>query len=248
MAWHAKDIDEDRQNYVTGSQESIDNATEMANLLSGQGWSIAAICAFLGNNAAEGGYNPWSWQLQNSGYSTPTYDEFLSWSDDQAREHGYGLVGFTPAKRYINDENETSLKDHGYSPHFRDSAHQGAATDGEAQTVFLFTDVPTNWTGGNYNYYNSVFNAIDVDIRNFYYITFDQFKAGLINGSAIPLDWLTGAFELKYEKPNNALAAQSYNFRCSSAAYWYEYFTGNPPTPTPTHKRMKIWMAMNAWT
>lgn len=247
MAWHARDIDLGG-NYATGSQESIDNANEMANLLAGQGWSIAAICAFLGNNSREGGYNPWSWQLQPTGLATPTYSEFLAWTDEQAKNHGYGLVGFTPAKRYINSENEAALSAHGYAPHFRDSAHQGAATDGEAQTAFLFTDVPTNWSSGLFNYYNAVFTEIGVDIRNFYYITFEQFKTGKIVSSDIPLDYLTGAFELKYEKPYDKGAASSYQGRCSDAAYWYEYFTGHPPTPTPTTRKLKIWMPMNAWT
>lgn len=53
---------------------------------------------------------------------------------------------------------------------------------------------------------------------------------------------LTEAFLRAYENPNDP--SQSLSIRQTNAAYWYEYFTGHPPTPpTPepgTGKKFKL--------
>lgn len=236
MAWHAKSTG----SYSRTSTEGLENARGIADILAADGWVISAIAALLGNGAGESGLNPWRWEGDN----IPTVAQFSEWAT--SNKHGYGIPGFTPPNTYINSTNSTKYAADGYKPNFAD--RPGAPEDGAAQTAYMRDTVPLNWSSGNFDYYNDDFTAIGVDIRNFYYITFDQFKAGKIAGADIQLDYMTGAFELKYEKPRDDLAAQSYRIRCDNAAYWYEYFTGHPPTPTPSNRKLKIWMSMNAWT
>lgn len=55
MGWTA------RNGYLTQA-EMEGNATEVANYLTNQGWSLQAICATLGNMQAESGVNPGIWE------------------------------------------------------------------------------------------------------------------------------------------------------------------------------------------
>lgn len=236
MAWHAKATGA----YSRTSTEGLENATEMANIMAAAGWSIGAIAAMLGNGAGESGLNPWRWEGDN----IPTVAQFSEWATSD--KHGYGIPGFTPPNTYINSANSTKYAADGYKPNFAD--RPGSPLDGAAQTAYMRDTIPQNWSHGLFDYYNDNFTEIGVDIRNFYYITFEQFKLGYVGGSQITLDNLTGAFELCYEKPADWAAASSYRYRCDNAAYWYEYFTGHPPTPTPSTRKLKIWMPMNAWT
>lgn len=222
MSWHCKATG----GYDRTSQEGLDNAEMIAAFLYSEGFCIDAICALLGNGAGESGLNPWRWE---SDY-VPTYNEFANWTYQQSLSHGYGLFGYTPASTYINSTNQQQLAQYGYGPNFSDSA--GSQNDGEAQTKYFATTVSSNWTHNLYNYYYDDFAAIGVDISDFYNITFAQFKSGEYSaGNPIPLEYLTGAFELCYEKPADWAAASSYSYRVSNAAYWYEYFEGHPPTP-----------------
>lgn len=222
MSWHAN---------VTGgydrtSQEALDNAYMLATSLVSEGWTLQSIAALLGNGAGESGLNPWRWE---SDY-VPTYNEFLSWQGQTAQQHGYGIFGFTPASSYINSNNEQTYGRYGYAPNFSDIA--GRPSDGAAQTMYFITTVSANWTHNLYNYYADDFSAIGVDISTFYYITYDQFKAGKDGGgNDLSLAELTGAFELCYEKPADWAAANSYNYRVSNATYWYQVLEDNPPTP-----------------
>lgn len=222
MSWHCKSTG----GYSATSQEGLDNATEFALFLQSQGFCIEAVCAILGNGAGESGLNPWRWE---SDY-VPTYNEFLGWSGQVAQQHGYGLFGFTPASSYINAQNQQSLAQYGYGPNFSDIS--GSQRDGEAQLKYFVSTVQANWTHNLFNYYYDDFIAIGVDISNFYNLTFQEFQTGIDrNGNPIPLDYLTGAFELCYEKPADWAASNSYNYRTSNASYWYTYFQGHPPTP-----------------
>lgn len=222
MPWHAKSTG----SYDRTSQEALDNAYMLATALVSEGWSIPAIAALLGNGAGESGLNPWRWE---SDY-VPTYNEFLGWSGQIARQHGYGIFGFTPASNYINSTNEQTYARYGYAPNFSDRA--GNASDGEAQTRYFITTVAANWTHTNYGYYAPYFSAIGVDISTFYYYTYQQFTSGKdANNNDIPIADLTGAFELCYEKPANTAAASSYNARVNNANYWYQVLILNPPTP-----------------
>lgn len=222
MSWHAKSTG----GYDRTSTEALDNANMLASALMSEGWVIPSIAALLGNGAGESGLNPWRWE---SDY-VPTYNEFLGWSGQQAQQHGYGIFGFTPASSYINNANQQAYASYGYAPNFSDRA--GNATDGEAQTRYFITTVSANWTHNLFNYYADNFSAIGVDISDFYYLTYDQFKTGKDGGgNDVPLDFLTGAFELCYEKPADWAAANSYKYRVSNAVYWYNVLMNNPPAP-----------------
>ena len=220
--WYAKATG----SYSRDSLEGKANATELANALMNEGWSINAVCAMLGNGAGESGLNPWRWESDD----VPTYSEYRSWTDDEAMSHGYGLFGFTPASKYI--EGGKTLV--GYAPNFSDS--RGSPSDGNAQTLYFKSTVQGAWNQGLYDYYKDDFAAIGVNIDNFYFMTFNEFTAG--NDT---LENLTGAFELLYEKPADWAAASSYEHRVDSAKYWATYFSANPPTPTPVVKRLPIW-------
>lgn len=227
--WNAKSTG----GYSSTSQEGRENANEMASTFLSVGFSIDAVSAMLGNSAGEGGLNPWRWE---SDY-VPTYSEYLSWSGQTAMVHGYGLFGFTPARSYI----EAAKSIDGYAPNFSDKA--GNPSDGQSQTIFMTTYVEQNWSHSLHNYYADNFAAIGVNIDDFYYMTYDDFK----NGNA-SLDNLTGAFELCFEKPNDAAAASSYAHRVSEAYKWYEYFEGHPPTPHPIKRKgMPIWMMIRPY-
>lgn len=227
--WHAK---------ITGgfggvgNTEAEDNANEMRKVLSDNGWSVAACAALLGNSAGEGGLNPWRWESDN----VPTYAQFLEWSTSAPMKHGYGLLGFTPAKSYINDSNASKYAKDGYAPNFSD--RPGKASDGGGQMAYFADTWAANFTTNLYNYYNSTFSAIGVDINTFYYITADEFMAGKdTSGNIYTMEQMVGAFETKYEKPNNAAAASSYAHRVEQGKKWYEYFTGHPIPPTPSKSR-----------
>ena len=214
------------------SPECRDNGSEMAATFMSRMWSVAAISAALGVWSHESGLNPWSWE---SAY-TPTVAEFQSWGAEQGRIHGYGLAGFTPPSLYINSANSSLA---GYAPNFADQP--GQPSDGNAQTLFLTDLVPRGWTHNLYNYYNNAFNESGLwpqnYIDNFYWMSFNDFKTG-----AYSVDYLTGALLLCFGKGNAAGSARSLASRQEDARGWYEYFTGNPPAPTPTTRpSMPIW-------
>lgn len=218
-AWHAKATGA----YDRTSQEAIDNVQMIARALVSQGWSLYSVAALLGNGAGESGLNPWRWE---SDY-VPTYNEFLGWQGSVAQQHGYGLFGFTPASSYINSTNEQRFARYGYGPNFSDIA--GRATDGGAQVRYFITTVQPNWTHNLYNYYWDNFNAIGVNIDLFYNMTYSEFTSGKdAQGNDIPIEYLTGAFELCYEKPADWAAANSYNYRVSNARYWYDVIKDMP--------------------
>lgn len=238
MAWHAK---------VTGgydrtSQEALDNANMLATALVSQGWSLKSIAALLGNGAGESGLNPWRWE---SDY-VPTYNEFLGWQGQVAQQHGYGIFGFTPASSYINSNNQQAYASYGYAPNFSDV--QGNPSDGEAQTRYFITTVSANWTHNLFNYYDDNFVGIGVDISEFYWLTYDQFKNGYdANGNEMSIAQLTGAFELCYEKPADWAAANSYFYRVSNAEYWYNVLINNPPVPVGDGDDFTIMFYLKPW-
>lgn len=201
--WHAKTTG----GYSRDSQEALDNVHQIGIILNEQGWAVEAMAAFLGNGAGESGLNPWRWESDD----IPTVQQFND-SYGSSTSHGYGLVQFTPPNKYINATNSELS---GYGPNFADSP--GKASDGNSQILFLNNHIPQDWSGGLYDYYADDFDAIGVDISTFYYMTFEEFKAG--NGT---LSELTGAFCLKYERPADWAAASSYNTRVSNAEYWLE--------------------------
>lgn len=224
MSWHAKTTG----GYIASSIEGRENGTEIANVLLLAGWHIDSVAALLGNGAGESGLNPWRWESD----VVPTVAQFRAWTPAQAQSHGYGLLGFTPASSYINDINAGRYT--GYAPNFADAG--GSPTDGAAQIAYFNETVEPNWLHALYTYYKDDFDAIEVNIDEFYWMTFEEFKSG-----AFSMPQLVGAFELCYEKPADYAAASSYAHRLSQALNWKAYFAEHPPQPVPpTPKRRKL--------
>lgn len=229
--WYAKP----RYGYSVGSTEGTANATEIASYLASKEYTLESICAILGNIGGEGGLNPWSWE----GQYIPTVSEFQNWTTEEAKTHGYGLVGFTPANRYINSQNESELFDYGYAPNFADAP--GEPEDGMAQTVFFESEIEytinTTSPGWALGYYGPTFESelgfTSEQLLAMLSYSYADFKTD----STIPLEQLTGWFELRYEKPAATRtvgdtvthpAADSYWNRVSVAQYYYNYFSENP--------------------
>lgn len=132
---------------------------------------------------------------------------------------GYGLPGYTPVSKYIQTANESIP---GYAPHCLDVP--GLASDGEGQINFLMD---------NPQYY--VYHPA-------YPLTFDQFKTSTLSAIYLAEVWL-----MNFEMPTDPSA--TIDGRKAEASYWYEHFTGTPPTPPippkPIRKRkFKWWMYM----
>lgn len=187
MAWYAKKYGA----YDIDSAEALNNATMIYNLYTSLGWSVNAICAVLGNMVAESGYNPWRWENDDVPYQDDSY----------AYGGGYGLVQFTPARKYIYDSNAQQMS--GYAPNFYDV--QGDATDGNAQMLFI-------------NQYADYYSTDD------YPESYAEFKQ-----SSADVGYLTEAWCYNYERPANPSA--SMEWRIDAAAYWYNIFSGTPPEP-----------------
>lgn len=220
--WYAKATG----GYASISPEGQANVMEMATIMRAQGWSIAAIAAMLGNGAGEGGLNPWRWENDDILASTDTYEI------DVAQNHGYGLFGFTPAGSYIHDT--WAMAQPNYGPNFSDSP--GIPEDGACQMGYFCRTVEPNWSHESWlhDYYYDDFQLIGVDIDDFYWMTFADFKAG--NDT---IENLTGAFELCYEKPADWAAASSYSTRCYDATYWYNWLSSQGFGTTLIMKRKR---------
>ena len=95
MAWHAKQTG----SYSPTSQEAYDNATEAARILINDfGWHKGACAGLFGNIDYEGVWNPWRWEG----------DDVKTISQAQTTSMGYGLIGWTPARKYQFNNATTS--------------------------------------------------------------------------------------------------------------------------------------------
>lgn len=134
MTWHAKSTG----GYGRLSQEATDNAQEVANMMiTDYGWTLEAACGALGNMQYEVGLNPWRWQA----------DDILSQSAARTAgsSHGYGLIGWTPARKYqfnnatwngvVLFPNYDQESYPGYGPNWSDVT--GNVNDGAAQTKLI---------------------------------------------------------------------------------------------------------------
>lgn len=119
MSWHCKKTGA----YTETSAEAYENAVEIYNYLTGQGWSLNAIAGVIGNIGHEGGYNPWRWQS----------DDVLPKGSSAiySKSHGYGLFQYTPASKYIENGGKYS----GFGPNYSDEV--GSTSDGLAQVALM---------------------------------------------------------------------------------------------------------------
>lgn len=221
--WHAKAYGA----YGRSSNEAFENAICTYNLLTSLGWTVQAVCAVYGNIEAESGYNPWRWEGDNvaSSNSSPYW--------------GYGFPQFTPATKYIDDENAQA--NDGYGPNYSD--WEGNVFDGDSQLRFIdeYADYSTD---NPYGY--------DID--------YDEFKTGYYSPEYLAKAWLHN-----YERPADQSTAVE-DYRASIARYWYDILIeydpsepippeggGGQPTPKPvdliseTSNRIKISMYIKPW-
>lgn len=202
MAWHAKNT----YGYLKESAEAIDNATEIANQLSGYGWVVEAIAAALGNQEGESGYNPWRWQ----------YEEVLPYGDPRIGEigggntqHAYGLFQQDPAAKYLKRPYAMALST--YAPNYADRA--GQPHDGNAQVNYLHW-ICSDPNGGEWQSSGGWGAQYKMPYSDF--ITNSQNK---------DIRFLTNTFFYGYERGTWG------NNRVTAARYWLNYFTEHPPTP-----------------
>lgn len=112
--------------YAREDTEAIDNALCCYGALYHRGWGLNAICGVWANIGFEGGYNPWRWES----------DDVLSENDpliDTSRQHGYGLVQFTPSGKYLHDSRARANQF--YAPNYLDKT--GRPEDGYSQLFFI---------------------------------------------------------------------------------------------------------------
>ena len=138
MTWYAKPTGY----YLMGSTEADSNAIESMHILRGvYNWTFEACCGLFGNIDYEGQWNPWRWQADN----ILTENQARTATGSYAMAHGYGLIGWTPAKKYqFNNASEDGTvffpnydqeSYPGYGPNFADRS--GLATDGAAQIKLI---------------------------------------------------------------------------------------------------------------
>lgn len=247
MAWHSKDYYGFELTNPTELTQAQENADEIGRIFTTAGFTINAISVLVGCFYGEAKLNPWCWEEAYSSAQVPSYSEYQNWSGGESANHGYGLPQFTPASEYI--ANAASYN--GYAPHFRDIT--GNATDGEAQSQYIADTIEAQWFHADYlyNYYAEPFAALDppIDISAGWNLSFTDFKTN----ESIDLETLTLAYLLNYGRGAAAMANRFYPDYYSDtllgggSRYWYEYFTGHPPTPGPspsTAKKMPLWMML----
>lgn len=128
---------------------------------------------------------------------------------------GYGLFQWTPKTDLID-----ACSQLGISP-YTDGFIQCQCLDGE-----LFT-LRNQWYSSRAfisPYYRSGATSDMIGI------TPDQFKSNTMGWNP---DKLAILFMAAYERPSHDSATNHAEKRKANANYWYEYYTGNPPTPTP---------------
>lgn len=194
MAWHTQSTG----GYALGSQESIDNAVQIYNVLSGFGYGYNAVCAVLGNIGYESGYNPWRWQMVNGvDYVVSTWEtNYINYSSG----HAYGLLQFDAAGRYINNSTARGYPE--YGPNFANQT--GNVLDGVSQLKFL-ENVDCQPYPGNGAYIPTAA----------YPLSYSEFKASYAN-----MDYLTAAWEFNYER------GTWNNQRVTHAQYWFDNLLG----------------------
>lgn len=199
--WHAKPTG----GYSIYDPDCIENAYMILNQMRSAGWTTESISAVIGNMCAEGAMNPWRWQS----------DIIVGPSDFWSNQHGYGLAGFTPAGKYIEDPQAQTYA--GYAPNYLN--HPGNATDGAAQIQFIMD---------NPQYYQT---------HTAYPMTFTQFSQSTAAPSYLSDVWL-----YNFEQPAHPEDTQQYRRDCSD--YWYQIFQGapyyNPDDIIPCLVAMKV--------
>lgn len=201
MAWHVKNTGA----YARTSQEALENAQEVYNVLYSLGWCLEAVCAALGNIEHESGYNPWRWQ---SDTVLPVGDARIGYIGGPNTGHAYGLCQQDPAAKYIYRSYAQALPYFG--PNY--SNQPGNPRDGQPQLEYIHW-ICSDPGGGEWDADTS---------HSLYNMPFADFIA---NTNNLPVDFLTRTFFYGYERGTWS------NTRITAANYWVTELGGYTPTP-----------------
>lgn len=223
--WHAKPMG----SYARGSVAGNDNATLISSWLMRQyGWTFEACCGMLGNIAAEGGLNPWQYELsytQELG-RLPTKAEANS-----VNGKGMGLIGWTPCRKYTLPNNtyfpEYDLSTfRGYGPNFYDET--GNTNDGHAQTDLIGKLLVANNGRGHANFWvfrTDSYDQINYNVRGEVYKTISDIAYAC-------KVWLWQA-EYPAEIHGGVNPVPTENYRINKALAWYNELGGSSFVPIP---------------
>lgn len=176
------------KNEYLSMSEMQNNALLVHSFFSGKGWTLEAISAMLGNMQTESFINPGLWESFKEGNTSV----------------GYGLVQWTPARRYISWAG--------------DNWNSG---DKQCQRLAWEVDNPSEYfEGGLIVHWGINYSAPYPEPP----ITFKEFTK-----STLPPETLANYFLWYYEKP--AVANQP--VRAEQARYWYDFLKDKPVTPPP---------------
>ena len=215
--WHAKATGA----YGRNSTEAKDNAEMFYGTMYSLGWCLEAVCAALGNQSGESGYNPWRWGDDDVlPTDSPWIDERQPKPGGGTYNHAYGLFQQDPAGKYLHRQYAMSLPN--FAPNYSNRA--GRPEDGDAQCRYLHwicSDTSATEWQPNHDSYSMPF----VD-----FYTNSQNKS---------VDYLVRTFFGSYERGTWD------NVRITDANFWHDYLGGitppTPPTPpTPTGRKLPL--------
>lgn len=219
--WHAKATGA----YARASTEAKDNAVMFYGVMYSLGWCLEAVCAALGNQSGESGYNPWRWGSDNILASTSQWIDTREPNPNPPPDylnHAYGLFQQDPAGKYLHRAYAQALST--YAPNYSDRA--GQPYDGDAQCRYLHW-ICSDPNGGEWDSDTS---------HSTYNMPFTDFYTNAQNKS---VEYLTHTFFKGYERGTWS------DVRVTGAEYWYNYLGGiTPPTPpeppTPTGRKLPL--------
>lgn len=201
MAWHVKNTGA----YARTSQEALENAQEVYNVLYSLGWCLEAVCAMLGNVEHESGYNPWRWQGDTV---LPVGDARIGYIGGPNTGHAYGLCQQDPAAKYIYRSYAQALPYFG--PNY--SNQPGNPRDGQPQLEYIHW-ICLDPNGGEWDPDTS---------HSTYNMPFADFIANSQNRN---IAYLTRTFFYGYERGTWS------STRVTAANYWLTELGGYTPTP-----------------
>lgn len=201
MPWHVKNTGA----YARTSQEALENAQEVYNVLYGLGWCLESVCAALGNIEHESGYNPWRWQ---GDVVLPVGDPRIGTIGGGNTAHAYGLCQQDPAAKYIYRTYAQSLPY--YGPNYSD--RQGNQKDGQPQLQYIHW-ICSDPAGGEWDSDTS---------HSIYNMPFADF---IVNRNNQTILYLTRTFFYGYERGTWSQT------RVTAANYWLNELGGYTPVP-----------------
>lgn len=202
MAWHVKATGA----YGRTSNEALENAQEVYNVLSPLGWVLEPVCAMLGNIEHESGYNPWRWQ---SDVVLPVGDPRIGTIGGSSTAHAYGLCQQDPAAKYIYRSYAQSLPYFG--PNY--SNQTGNPRDGQPQMEYIHW-ICSDPAGGEWQSSGGWGAEYKMPFADF-----------IANSQNRTVDYLTRTFFYGYERGTWS------DSRVTAAQYWVQQLGGYTPTP-----------------